>query len=67
MSKKGLPCPNKYLSLSSEHRPVIPASTQETEAGGLLRVQDQPDIHSEFQVSHSYIVRPDLKHIKRKM
>jgi hypothetical protein len=36
-------------------------STQDVEAGGSLRVGGQPELHSEFQASQSYIVRSYLK------
>lgn len=39
------------------------SSTQVAEAGGTLWIQGQPDIHSKFQDSHNYRVRPYLKKI----
>jgi hypothetical protein len=44
-------------------------NTHESEACGSLWVWGQPDLHSEFQASQSYIVRPCLKiqnNIKKK-
>jgi hypothetical protein len=35
--------------------------TQEAEAGGSLRVQGQPGVHSEFQDSQGYLERTCLK------
>lgn len=41
-------------------------SIRETETGGLLRVQVQPQLYNTFQASLEYRVRPCLKFKKRK-
>ena len=42
-------------------------STREAEAGGSLRVQGQPGLHSEFQDSLGYTEKPHLEINKNKL